>query len=133
MSERRWTLSVLPETLAIARLEPHAAIPEWLSSTDRPSRLLSITRTSTELSIVCLADRVPEQVVVERDWRALEVAGPLDFSEVGVLASLTALLAGAGVSLFALSTFDTDYLLVRQSSLDRALEALREGGHTIVA
>lgn len=130
MSERRWSLSVLPETLAVARLEPRARVPDWAGS---PSgRFSSVTRTASELSIVCEASRVPGEVRAERDWRALVVAGPLDFSEVGVLAALTATLAAAEVSVFAISTFDTDYLLVRDASLTTAIEALGTVGHTVV-
>lgn len=137
MGDRRWSLTVLPGVLAVARLDPGAPVPDWLDGSDSleardtTAGLSSVTRTRTELSIVCEALWVPPEVVAERDWRALEVAGPLDFSEVGVLASLTASLAGAEVSVFVLSTFDTDYLLVRRPALARAIAALRESGHAV--
>ncbi len=93
--------------------------------------LLSVTRTSDELSVVCLESRAPEGARVEGGWRCLKVQGPLDLALVGVLASLTRALADAGLSLFALSTFDTDWLLVRESDLERAVGALTAAGHKV--
>ncbi len=121
------SLSILASTFAVARLEPDAPLPEWASA----GELCSITRTADELSIVCEASSVPADVRAERDWRGLVVAGPLDFSEVGILAALTGALATAGISLFALSTYDTDYLLVRAAHLDAAVDALRQAGHRV--
>ena len=92
--------------------------------------LVSITRRAGELSIVCAEARVPPEVRAERGWRALEVQGPIDFEEVGVLHALSGPLARAGVSVFAVATFDTDLVLVREETLDRAVEALRVAGHT---
>ena len=91
----------------------------------------SITRAGEELSVVCREALVPEGIRAERSWRALRVAGVLDLSQVGVLASLASPLAEAGVSLFALSTFDTDYLLVQEQDLGRAVEALVAVGHAV--
>jgi hypothetical protein len=102
-------------------------LPDWALS----SAFLSITRTSDELSVVCLQEAVPPEVRCEKGWRCLRVEGPLDFSEIGVLASLTSVLAAAGVSLFAISTFDTDYLLVGETDLERAVTALRGVGHRV--
>lgn len=127
MSERSLALALLDGRFAVARLEPGAPIPEWASA----GALSSVTRTRDELSIVCAAASVPGEVKAERDWRCLAVAGPLDFSEVGILAELTAALAEAGISLFALSTYDTDYLLVRAADLEGALAALRARGHAV--
>ena len=110
MQERRLQLILLPQTFAIARLPGDAAVPEWAGGD-----LVSITRTAEELSIACRADDVPEGVHCERGWRCFRVAGTLDFSLIGVLAALTVPLANAGGSVFALSTFDTDYLLVRET------------------
>lgn len=93
--------------------------------------LWSVTRTPDELSVVIAESAVPPEVRAEREWRALKVAGLLDFGLVGVLASLTAPLASAGVSVFVLSTFDTDYLLVRDPDLPRAVAVLRDAGFTI--
>jgi hypothetical protein len=90
-----------------------------------------MTRTADELSVVCWADAVPEGVRCEKGWRCLRVAGTLDFSLVGVLASMLAPLAAAGVSVFVLSTFDTDYVLVKEAHLTKAADALRLAGYVI--
>ena len=126
--DRSWALQVLPDRLAVARLEPDADWPTWSLGA---GRFLSITRTKDELSIVCREEAVPAGVTSEGGWRALVVDGPLDFSEVGVLAALTDALAHEGVSIFAISTYDTDYLLVRAPDLERAIEALRARGHRV--
>ncbi|MGZ3427912.1 MAG: ACT domain-containing protein [Polyangia bacterium] len=103
----------------MARLPADAPIPSWATGA-----LVSITRTPDELSIVCEDAGVPPEVRAERDFAALRVAGTIDFSVVGLLASLTWVLADAQVSVLALSTYDTDYLLVRNSDLPRARTAL---------
>jgi len=91
----------------------------------------SVTRTADELSVVCREDEVPEGARSEGGWRVLKLEGPFEFSEVGVLASVTAPLAEAGVGIFALSTFDTDYLLVREDQVGSAAAALRGRGHEV--
>ena len=111
--------------MAICWLRPDAAVPAWALS----GTLTSITRTAEELSVVCPQDNVPADVQAERGWRCLRVCGPLDLALVGVLASLATPLAQAGISLFAISTYDTDHLLVRGEDLDRAMQVLREAGH----
>jgi hypothetical protein len=118
-------LSILPETYAISRLDASAAEPAWAQS----GQIRSVTRTAEELSIVCRQDAVPGGVVSEGGWRALRVAGTLDFSLTGVLASLAAPLAEARISLFAVSTHDTDYVLVKAEALQRAVAALTAAGH----
>lgn len=90
-----------------------------------------MTRTIDELSVVCTETSVPPDVLSERGWRALKVQGPLDFSLTGVLAALTAPLAAAAIPIFALSTYQTDYVLVHGRDLTRASEALTEAGHTV--
>jgi hypothetical protein len=92
---------------------------------------VSVTRTPTELSAVCAAHSVPAGTVCEAPWRMFAVRGPLDLTLVGVLASLTAPLADAAVSIFAVSTYDTDYLLVHAGDLDRAIDALTRVGHVV--
>lgn len=115
------TLSILPDRLAVARLSPGDGLPSWLDWTDP---LVSATRTGEELSILCREDRVPDSVKAERGWRAFKVEGPLDFSLFGVLARIAVPLAQARISIFALSTYDTDYVLVRAEDLDRAADTL---------
>ena len=116
------TLSVLPDRLAVARLSPGEGVPDWLDWNDP---LVSATRTGEELSILCREDRVPADVKAERGWRAFKVEGPLDFSLFGILARIAVPLAQARVSIFAISTYDTDYVLVRDHDLRRAADALK--------
>lgn len=122
------TLELLPGEFAVCRLPPEATVPEWALAA---APFVSVTRTAAELSVVCPAEQVPAGTRSEPGWRCLEVAGPLDFAEIGILAGLAAPLAAAGISLFAVSTYDTDYLLVRTADLDRALVALAAAGHRV--
>jgi hypothetical protein len=117
-------LSVLGGVYAVCRLEPDAALPAWI---DR-AWFWTVTRTADELSVVCLQAGVPADVRAERDWGIIQVEGPLDFGMTGVLASLSVPLAEAGISIFAVSTFDTDYLMVKHERLDEALRVLRKTG-----
>jgi hypothetical protein len=95
------------------------------------SAFLSLTKTEDELSIVCVQSCVPDGVECNRDWRALRVVGKLDFNLTGVLSSLAAPLAEAKISVFAISTFDTDYLLLKEKDFDRAVTVLKRTGHAI--
>jgi hypothetical protein len=126
-SNRRFDLTVLPGSFAMARLAADAALPDWATR----GEFFSVTRTSEELSVVCLAAQIPGGISAEKGWRALRVKGPFALSEVGVLAALAATLADAEVSLFAISTFDTDYLLVSEKQLPAAVAALRRAGHYV--
>lgn len=121
------SLSKINTPLAICRLDPTSAVPDWAFS----GPLACVTRTQEELSIVCSAQSAPADIQCERDWQALKVDGPLDFSLVGVLAALAGLLAQAGISLFAISTFDTDYILVRGDRFDQAVAVLQQAGYSI--
>ncbi len=108
---------------AVCRLGADEAVPDWALASGTQG-LLSITRTDRELSIVADEDRVPVSTRAERGWVALRVGGTLDFGLVGVLSMLTGALAAAGVSVFAVSTYDTDILLFKATDSERALEAL---------
>ena len=121
------SVTLLPDTLAICRLEPDAAVPDWGAS----GSFYSITRTPDEVSIVCEQSAVPADVRSEREWRCFKLAGPIPFTTVGVLAALVAPLADAGISVFAVSTFDTDYLLVKEADFSEAVAALRAAGHLV--
>ena len=127
MTQHHLRLRVGPDTFAICRLDVSAPIPDWATA----GAIFSITRTAEELSIVCEQALVPNDIRSERDWRCLQVAGPLPFAMVGVLASLAQPLAEAKISVFAVSTFDTDYLLVKALHLAQAIEALQQFGHAI--
>ena len=123
----RLTLAVLDKLYTVCRLAPEADVPHWLPATG----LVSVTRTTEELSIVCPSDAVPESVEAERDFHTLKIEGPLDFSLTGILLAVAAPLADADISIFALSTYDTDYVLVRKADLDNAVRVLKMAGHTI--
>ncbi len=123
---RTYTLEVLPSMFAICRLDTDAEIPNWATG-----EVMSITRTPDELSIVCSQDRVPENTQSETGWRCLRVVGKLGFSMVGVIASLAGTLAAAKISVFVISTHDTDYVFVKNADIDAAVSSLRQAGHVM--
>jgi len=95
--------------------------------------LFFLSRTDDEISLVCPTSDVPEKVLSREDgWRAFRICGTLDFSLIGILSSITTVLADEGIGVFAISTFDTDYILVKSKDLDRAAEALSENGYSIM-
>jgi hypothetical protein len=124
----RLPLAVLPHVIAICRLVPDAALPGWATM---PSLFLTVSRTADELSITTVQSNVPSTVQCERDYRAIRVQGPLPLNLIGILASIANPLADAGVSIFAISTYDTDYVLVKGAVLDSAVTVLRRAGHTV--
>jgi hypothetical protein len=120
-------LDVVPGSFAICRLQPEDALPPWVTKAE----FFSATRTPGELSVVCNVAAVPSGVKADAPWAMLAVRGPLDFNLTGVLAGLASPLAEAGISMFAISTYDTDYVLVRNVELNRAVRVLREAGRHI--
>lgn len=128
---KRLRFSLLPGFYAVSRLASHDAVPAWADGGGAPG-FSSVSRSPAELSIVCPEDRVPAGVKSERAWRCLEVEGPFDFGEVGVVASFAASLAAEGIGIFVVSTFDTDYLFVKSESLERTVLALSRDGHTVI-
>lgn len=123
-------LTRLRESPAICRLAANSPVPAWTSAA---RGLVSITRTPDELSIACAEAVVPAGVKHESGWAAFKVEGPLEFGRTGVLASLLEPLARAKVSIFAISTFDTDYILVKAAQADDATQALRAAGQTVAS
>lgn len=121
------TLHVLPGEYAVCRLAPETPPPAWAWA----GPLASVTRTPAELSVVCRAQDVPPGVEAQGGWAALELQGPFAFTLTGILASVLTPLRDAGLGIFALSTFDTDYVLVPGAQVRRAAEALRAAGHTV--
>src|SRR4051812_10498261 len=121
------TLQVIPGEFAVCRLPANEPVPPWANS----PVFNSITRTADELSIICPATQVPPGVKREAGWQLLKFQGPFPFNAVGVLASVAAPLAAAGVSLLAVGTFDTDYVLVKSDQLKAAAAALEAAGHTL--
>mgnify|MGYP000671957474 CR=1 FL=1 len=122
------TLRLLSNTFSIHSLPAHSDIPSAVLSAD----MFFIAKTNDEVSIV-----VPESVKiasedVETDWQALEVVGPLDFTLTGIMSSISTVLANEKISIFAISTFDTDYILVKSNTLEAAIAALRENQYKVL-
>lgn len=127
---KRVAVDVAPGDYTIARLPSGSAPPAELFALAGPA-LVSITSTPDEVSVVCPTTVVPPVETVNSGWRLLTARGPLEFTLTGIMASLAGALAAAGVSLFAVSTFDTDHILVRADDLERAIAALTEAGHDV--
>jgi hypothetical protein len=121
-------MSLLEVALGVCRLTASEDIPSWSIK----GKFFSVTKTSDELSVVCEEQNIPQEIVCERGWRALKVEGPLDFSLVGILSKISSVLAGVGVSIFAISTYDTDYILVKDKDIDTAVEALIKNEYEVV-
>lgn len=123
------SFSILRQNFAIARLEPNADLPSAVLASPG---FLSITRTADELSIVCAEDAAAGLARVDKAWRAIKVQGPFAFDQTGVLASFLDPLAVAAIGIFAVSTFDTDYILVKSANLEAAVAALKGAGHRLL-
>ncbi len=129
MKEISLRLRLRTGTLAVVRLGPDEAMPLWATR----GELWSIVRSEDEMSIVCGDGLVPDDCErVEHGWRALQLEGPIPFGLTGILASVLQPLAAAGIAIFAFSTFDTDYVMVKLADVDRTLDALRTAGHVIL-
>ena len=121
------TLQVIDESFSIHRLAPGAQIPEAVLA----CTFHWIGRTDEETSIVCPSSLMVTGARTEPGWSCIKVIGPVDFAVTGLLADLSRLLADAGISIFALSTFDTDYLLVPENRIDEAVTVLRRAGYGV--
>ncbi len=120
-------LQLIPGEFAVARLAPDTPVPAW---SDSPV-FSAVTRTADELSILCPAAHVPPDVKHERGWALLKFQGPFEFTLTGILSSVLAPLAAAKIGILATSTFDTDYLFVKQENLAAAVRALESAGHVV--
>ena len=127
MRKTNLTLSVLKGHYSVCRLDRTAELPSWLPH----EGFTSITRTSEELSIVCQKEVVPDWIAAEHGFSALKIEGPLEFSLTGILSSVSAPLADAEIPIFAISTFDTDYILVKTHHCSKAVSVLENQGHTV--
>lgn len=121
------TLQVFPGRYAVSQLAPGSPLPGWWPS----HGLRHASWTADEVSLVCGESHVPEGVRCQRGWRALKLHGPFDFALTGILKSVLDPLAEAGVGIFAISTYDTDCVLVQQHQFDDAIAALLAHGHRI--
>lgn len=122
MENKKFSLSVLPEKLGICHFSQKTPIPSWAKDPD--NKFFSISKTRDELSIVCPQDKIPAGVLAEKNWRAFKVEGPLGFSLTGIVASLVKPLAEAKISILYISTYETDYILVEEKNLKKAIKAL---------
>ncbi|TYP64195.1 ACT domain-containing protein [Stutzerimonas stutzeri] len=124
-----YAFSVLPQSFVIAQLGRDADLPnEVLASPG----FMSITRTDDELSIVCAGGAATGLARVDSDWRAIKVQGPFAFDQTGVLAAFLDPLAAAAIGIFAVSTFDADYILVKSMNLENAVQVLKAAGHRLL-
>lgn len=123
--QRTLKFSRVPGSFAICRLAANTAVPDWALR----GEFFSVTSTVDEVSIVCSEALVPSGVAHDGEWTCLKLEGPFPFSETGILSSFVQPLAEHAIPIFALSTFDTDYVLVKQAWVEKALEALRAAGH----
>ena len=128
MKSQRFLLTVSPDLYAVCRLGAAEKIPAWALA----GGFCSVTRTGDELSIVCSQEVVPEGVEAVKGWKSFKVEGKLPFILVGVLSSLTSTLAQAGISVFGISTYDTDYFFIKASEMERAVATLRNAGHDVL-
>jgi hypothetical protein len=117
---KKMDLILLPDSLAICRLAEDAPVPKWALA----GPFYAVCRSDEELSIVCPDAHLPAEIRADPGWRAFKVQGPLPLTEIGVIASLTTSLAEAKISVFVISTFDTDYLLIKEAELSRAIRVL---------
>ena len=127
MNAQGLSLAILSDSFAVCKLRAGENVPSWALS----GSFCSLTRTPDEHYIVCSQELVPEGVQAVRGWRSLKVEGKLDFTLVGILSSLTSSLAHVGIVVFVISTYETDYVFVKEGDLDRAVEALRNAGHHV--
>jgi len=123
-------LTVLKQVLGVCRLNSDQTIPSWAQQSKQS--FVSITYTEDELSIVCPLELIPDGMQCEKPWKAIKIIGPLDFGLTGILSSLTVPLAQNGISIFAISTFDTDYILIKENDLDNAKRILQLNQHSFV-
>ena len=128
LKNNKLVFTVLVSSFAVCKLHPEASIPKWAYQ----GSFISITKTQEEVSIVCQTDNIPEDVACVKSWRALKIVAELDFSLVGILAKISTILASAGISIFAISTYNTDYILVKQEQLDKTLQTLLAAGYEFI-
>jgi uncharacterized protein len=122
-------MTLLPDKYGVCRLNKEDNIPSWAYE----GEFFSLTKTTDELSVLCLESNIPAGLKLEGDWRVLKVLGPLDFSLIGILSKISGILAQQDISIFAVSTYDTDYILVKNNKVENAVEVLEREGYEIIA
>ena len=135
MTSIKLTMKLLKDKYSVCRLDKNSIIPNWVMN----GEFFSITKTEDELSIFCSQENLPHNmqhelanIQCEKDWRILKVEGPLDFSLVGILSSISSLMAKEKISIFALSTYDTDYILVKENNIDAAINVLIKNNYDVI-
>lgn len=128
MSEKKLTLRLLKDAYGVCRLQKDSQIPSWAFD----GEFYSITKTDDELSIVCLENNIPQDIKCESDWRIFKIQGPLDFSLIGILSKISSLMAENQISIFAVSTYDTDYILIKENNLENALKILESDIYNVI-
>jgi hypothetical protein len=122
-------LIILKNTFAIYRFNPDVEVPEWISD----SAFYSVTKSPDELSVVCEQnENHTGATAVSSDWKALKIAGPLDLSLIGIIAEISRILKESNISIFSIATYETDYILVKNRDLNKAVDSLKANGHKIV-
>jgi hypothetical protein len=127
MTQRQLNLSLLDEEYGICSLPAAASIPDW----SLKQSLISITRTDEELTIVCRQDLIPPEFKSDLNWRCFKIDGAFDLNQTGVISSISSPLADAGISIYVISTYSTDYFLVKEKKLDQTISVLSDSGHNI--
>ena len=126
--DNKLTLKLLKDKYSVCRLDKNNEIPKWIFDEE----IFSITKTEDELSIVCLQDKISNDIICEKDWKILKIEGPLDFSLIGILSKISTLMANNKISIFAISTYDTDYILIKEEFIDKAIEILKSNNYNII-
>ena len=127
MQNRKLNLSLLERTYGICVFESNAPIPEWAAA----ASLCSITRTEKELTVVCPQNIIPADIRHDGDWRCFRIDGSFDLNQIGVISSLAAPLAKADISIFVVSSYDTDYILIKDEKVEKAIAVLSDNGHSV--
>lgn len=128
MTEKILTMRLLKGKYGVCRLDKNELIPKLAQN----SEFFSITRTSDELSIVCSQNDIPSHIKCEKEWKVLKIEGELDFSLIGILASISTILAQSGISIFAISTYNTDYILIKNKDINNAIQSLIKERYEII-
>ena len=128
MKQRQLQLSLLKDKYGICTLPNTAPIPDWALT----QSLASITRTEKELTIVCRREIIPSQYQSDLTWCCFKIDGSFDLNQIGVISSISSPLADAGISIYVISTYDTDYFLIQEHNLERTISVLSDIGHNII-
>jgi hypothetical protein len=127
MTQRKLKLSLLKDKYGICSLPATTPIPDWALK----ESLISITRTKEELTIVCRQDLIPSQIQCDPNWRCFRIDGAFDLNQTGVISSISSPLANAGISIYVISTYNTDYFLVKEENVNQTISVLSSSAHSI--